>query len=872
MPPSPRSGLSNGFRLRAIARMAGCGLAIFGLNAAANAQIAGEDGTDDDPIITDGELIVVTGTRLRGVVIGDIPVEQELDEQDIAAFGASSIEDLLEAVAPQTSSARGRGGGGRPIILLNGQRISGFREIRDLPPEAIERVQIFPEELALRYGFRPDQRVVNFILKPGFASITGEVEHGRSTQGGYSASEIEATLTRIGGNSRLNIDIENEPAKAIFESERGIVQTRPDDLDLFDNSEFRTLVGHSDTFEINANYSRTLSDSLRATLSGEYNSVDSVDLLGLPGINLTIPASSPFARSTADEALFRYLPGVGGALERDRSSRTAEAGLTVNGQFSEFRWAFTGNYSRAEVETRTDRAPDFAAQQTRIAAGDPALDPFAPELGQGLDFTRDYSRSVVQEADANFNIAGSPVDLPAGPLTVSLTTGFEWRAIDSRAVTRNVVTTGDLSRENAFTRANIDIPLTSRREAVFGAIGDLSINANIGYSELSDFGGLFEYGYGINWEPVEGLSFLASVIGEEAAPSVSQLGDPAIVTPAVSVFDFTNGTSVFVDRTTGGNPDLTAELRRDFKLGVNYAPGNSRRIRFIAEYIRNRSENVTSAFPLLTPEIEAAFPARVTRDGAGNLVAIDARPVNFAQTRSERIRYGFNLSGEIGRDEDSDRPRRGQRGSRRGGTERPGRQPQDSAQGTATETGQAAGGAGREQAAPRDPRSFLRRGVGGRWRLSLYHNWRFSETVLIRPGVPELDLLGGSVIAASSPVARHSAELEGGLFSNGIGLRVSAEYTGSGRIDGTGLPGSSDLFFGDLFTANARLFFNFDGRESLVEDVPFLRGSRLALRVDNIFGGVRRVTDQNGLVPLSYQPGYLDPRGRYIELSFRKRF
>ena len=26
------------------------------------------------------------------------------------------------------------------MILLNGQRISGFQEIRDLPPEAIERV------------------------------------------------------------------------------------------------------------------------------------------------------------------------------------------------------------------------------------------------------------------------------------------------------------------------------------------------------------------------------------------------------------------------------------------------------------------------------------------------------------------------------------------------------------------------------------------------------------------------------------------------------------------------------------------------------------------------------------------------------------
>ena len=28
----------------------------------------------------------------------------------------------------------------------------------------------------------------------------------------------------------------------------------------------------------------------------------------------------------------------------------------------------------------------------------------------------------------------------------------------------------------------------------------------------------------------------------------------------------------------------------------------------------------------------------------------------------------------------------------------------------------------------------------------------------------------------------------------------------------------------------------------------------------------------NGVVPLNYQPGYIDPLGRYIELEWRKTF
>ena len=112
--------------------------------------------------------------RPRGSVVGDIPPENVLDARDIRATGATSIAELLDAVAAQTGSARGRGGG-RPILLLNGQRISGFRELRDLPPEAIQRMEILPEEVALKYGYAADQRVVNIVLRRRFNSTSAEV-------------------------------------------------------------------------------------------------------------------------------------------------------------------------------------------------------------------------------------------------------------------------------------------------------------------------------------------------------------------------------------------------------------------------------------------------------------------------------------------------------------------------------------------------------------------------------------------------------------------------------------------------------------------------------------------------------------------------
>ena len=132
----------------------------------------------------DEEAIVVQGTRARGSVVGDIPPQNILNSRDVRATGATSINDLLDALAPQIGSAQGRSSG-RPVLLLNGQRIAGFREIRDIPPEAIERLEILPEEVALKYGYRADQKVVNIVLRQRFRSTTAQVGAGVATEGGY---------------------------------------------------------------------------------------------------------------------------------------------------------------------------------------------------------------------------------------------------------------------------------------------------------------------------------------------------------------------------------------------------------------------------------------------------------------------------------------------------------------------------------------------------------------------------------------------------------------------------------------------------------------------------------------------------------------
>lgn len=78
-------------------------------------------------------------------------------------------------------------------MLVNGVRVSGFAEIRDLPTEAIMRTDILAEEVALKYGYRADQRVVNLVLRPRFRAWTGEVNARSTAEGGRDGLDAAST-------------------------------------------------------------------------------------------------------------------------------------------------------------------------------------------------------------------------------------------------------------------------------------------------------------------------------------------------------------------------------------------------------------------------------------------------------------------------------------------------------------------------------------------------------------------------------------------------------------------------------------------------------------------------------------------------------
>ena len=609
----------------------------------AQAQTAQEtpvvaDQTKADSDASTENDIVVIGNILRGAVQAPQPPVAVLNEEDIASYGASSLADLIQQLSTETGSGRGRGSG-RPVFLVNGLRVSSFREMFSYPPEAIKQVQILPEEVAQKYGFPPDQRVINFILKDNFASKTTELQYGQPFDGNTSTYGLEATTLNIAGKNRLNFDLKLNHTTPLTEAERQIIQTTPPTYASDpDPGLYRTLVAENSDYQLTGNWTKGLGGSgASLTVNGTAERSDSRSLAGLNTVLLTGPAP---ANDTALRTLGTDFP-----LATRTRTDTFSFGSTLNAHAGGWQLTGTIDASHADNTTRIDKRVAAAQLQSLIAAAAAGTMPLDAPI-TGVTYPGfDTAESKTDSASTKFTAIGNPIRLPAGDVAVTLDAGFDWNRINSTD-TRNAGTQTRLTRGDLNGGVNLSIPLTG--EDFGSAIGKLTANLSGGLDHYSDFGTLSNWTAGLNWGPTDKLNFQASYVVREAPPGLSQLGAPTIVNYNVPVFDFNTGQTVLASITTGGNPNLVRETDRDWHLAASYDLPFFNRSNIRVEYFSNNSDNVTASFPVLTPAIEAAFPSRVTRDAFGNLTAIDERPVTFYNEKSSRLKFSLFFTGQIG--------------------------------------------------------------------------------------------------------------------------------------------------------------------------------------------------------------------------------
>jgi iron complex outermembrane recepter protein len=666
-----------------------------------------------------------------------------------------------------------------------------------------------------------------------------------------------------------------------------------------------TLSPAQQTLTGNAVLSHELPMGISGTFNATLGASTSDALQGLPGASLTVPDGNPFSPFTQAVQVDRYFNDP---LAQSTTGWTAHLGSTLNRDVGKWRLSLTDAYDYSNSQTNTDTGVDTALLQAKLNALSSSLNPFGAISGSQLVMLENRANAQSHAVNMQILANGPIVDLPAGQLYASLKAGDTGTWFLTHSDTMAGIENLDLSRNDFNVQGSFDVPLTSRDDHVLGFIGDLSVNGNVAVDVLSDFGTLTTLGYGVNWTPVEGVNFIVSTTHDHAAPTVQQLGNPVIVTPGVAALDYSTGQDVNITTVTGGNADLLADTRNVWKVGLTLKPPQVQNLTITANYIDSRIRNPVETFPAATAAIEAAFPTRFERDVDGDLIEEDETPVNFSSWNRQSIRWGFNYSRPVGPQPQPrfrrprPRPQPGDNANGQGGdnTGAPG---QDNGEGRSNANGgngpggQGSGGQNGAQNGGGDNGGDGggRRGGGygggggggrgggfrgggggfgggGRFQIAFYHTIYFNDQMLIRPGVPALDLLNGAPVSNTGGQPRQKIQAQMGLTMFGLGARLSANWQSSTQVSAGAASSTGDLSFSGLTTINLRLFANLGQMRQVVVKHPFLRGTRITLSAVNLFDDRIQVKDAMGLTPLAYQSPYLDPAGRTVTLSLRKLF
>ncbi len=839
----------------------GAALAIATLLApgAAFAQEAGPSARDD---------VVITGKRLPGSVIGEIEPVAVLDAAAMQALGVTNLSDMLRLLKPLTTSASG----GDPVFLLNGRRISGYGEIQSLPPEAMERTEILPETEAARFGFPSTVRVVNFITKRSFRALSVEEGVGTTTDGGGDSALLALGSTRIdkGRWSSLAINYDRQDpllasqrptfadAGNLFDTIGNIGAANGGSIDpaldrlagrpviaaavpadaavraslasylatanaprVFNLAPYQSLSSR-DTLKVNGTQSLPIGKAMLASLNLTMEAKRGRGLAGLPRALLRVPAGNPALPFTRDVLLYRYVDEAE-PLEQRTRNLDLHAGSSMQGSIKRWHWTLTGSYDRSRASAAVDQGIAVETRQAAIDAGGDPLTPFTPAevANRIVTRSRTVTGTIVGKATAN----GPVLKLPAGDAQMALTGDYA-RSTSHGGLFGAADPALDLRRVSRGASVNIDVPIASASRGVLDAIGSLTANGTIGVSSVSNYGSLVSSYAGLTWTPVARVQVTASINTTQTPPAIGLLTTPVVSVPNAPYFDFVTGNSALVTVVAGGNADLAPERRRISTIGASWKPIKAKELRLNVDYIETRIDGQTSYLSSVTPALQAAFPDRFTRDAAGQLLTVDLRPVNLTREVERKVQAKVSLFAQLGAE------------------------PQPPTAPPAKDA---------PPPPPPKPRPMIY-GFGT-------FTTRIDDRLVLRPGQPELDLLGGDTLDGTGGRPRYEAQGNLGGSFDPVQGGFYAQWQAPTRIR-SDIP-TSDLRFSAKFFVG--LYATVDAA-GLAPGADWAKAVTFQLDVQNIFNDRIAVRDRNGTVPYRFQPAFLDPYGRIVRLTVRKLF
>jgi hypothetical protein len=702
------------------------------------------------------EIIVTTP---RGSASGGIEPLLELSPSELDSYGAESLSDLVDALRPLTRSSRSDQ---MAVVLINGH-LAGQTEFDNLPREAIERVEVLPESVALQYGFSENQRVLNFVLREHYSAAPLRATESGATEGGGQALAADASLVRLNDEARVTLLASYKDNARLRDSDRGI--------EVADSSYYTLLPDKTDT-----KVAATVSRSLLGVSSSFEASYDIASTRSLQGLAET---SSPAGE-------------IEQPLDESNAVRTSRIAMQLTGQLRDLVWGATLYYMHVASRSSSDLGFDGAG-----------------------DMSIDRTESAFNIGNLQLSLSGPAASLPAGPVIANLKFGLQYQGFDTRDAQPGAAEiASNLTRTVRSVNLNASVPIANRERGIMPVLGEMAATINASLDSVSDFGNLFSSSVGLDWHPIKKLHLDAIYTDHRSAPTVQQLQAPPIYTSNAETFDYIAQQTVYLTEITGGNAALASSDSRQGSFGVSIGPFAGK-TEFLAHYEESRISNAIGALPPTNAAVESAFPERFVRAADGTLIEIDDRWVNLEHEQVDDVKWGVNLWIPVGESQSM--------------------------------------------------------AMANRIELSLFDTWYLRDVTLIRPAIPELNLLDGAPSDVTGGQPRHKIEFHTLYHRDGVGVLLAVAWR-SPTVVGSGEPAAPDpIYFSSLGTADLRVFLDL-GRLPWTRTASWAQGARASVAVTNLFDRRQTVHDADGATPTAFDAGFLDPLGRVLALTVRKVF
>lgn len=770
-----------------------------------------------------------------------VAADREIDEAQILSFGAESIQDLLQRAAGWIEPW-----GEPPLLLINGKPIGYDQSILSYPAEALSRLEVLKREAGAEYGQGGTGRVVNLVLKKQFSSLNGDVGYDQPTAGGASGQRLSMTRTAISGDMRWNASARLQRSTALMKNQRSGQRM-------------------SGFFPAQAAVTTADGSELDPFLS---------DALGRPISFAALPMSSGIAWGLEDFVEGAHAPSlIDPAAYENVQPKRLSAALTLGMTRPIGAFQVSVNLQANQSRQSSLRGP---AQAQLLWAVDHPASPFMKNVQLVVPLARhpalraeNQSRSISTTVNVNGSVAdwrvGMSVNLGRSWSENLLELGLDNAALQQRldeGVWQPWDSVGPEALRLNDTRGRQDrlnAQFNTQRGVVDGPAGPL----NLSMSVSGNMSAAYRWMDGRKLDPVHRRSGTAQAAlnipinraGEGLFPALGDLSFDLstrrqLATGSTAQQSWSAGMNhqpwpwlqlrgswdqsksapdaEQLDGPVEQNVQRLFDYARQEVVDVLWTTGGNPKLRpslrtnfslnvgirawsplsYDIGYSQSAQRWAISSLPELTPTIEAAFADRIERGADGRLIRIDARPINLERQSDSNLNHSLTFLWP----------------------------PHSST------TGSAAASAWRLQA-------------------SINHAMRLTSELKIRDGVPTINQLG-----ADSGQSRHSVSGQLGLSRTGLGLTLQGQWSSGGQLR-LG-DGQQNLYF------RPPLLFNFSGfvdADKFSEHAIF-KGLKISVDVHNVTRQYRRVVRADGSVPAGYGRDDVDPMGRNVKITLRKRF